>query len=551
MEEIKGQVTVRAMVIGLMCSVALTASSFFIALKSSALPWPIMFTSIVSMFILRALGKTSNKEITVMHTTMSAGAMVAGGFAFTIPAIYIVNPQAEVSLSSLVIVALHATILGLLFSSMFRRFFIEKSEMPFVMGECAAKVIKSNKDYKTTKIAIGISFGIASFIAVLRDVFGLISSSFVTGAMTKYGSKAGLNFSLMFPAVGYLIGPALALIWLLGACIGDLGFLLAGQMSGYIDQATALSLKINVGLGWMVGVGVAIIVKEIFPKIKNFYKGLRSNKENRATRVGLTVLTITIVLTALYFVFYTDMTLVALAIAAFGVWLTTVMSAQCVGQSAINPMEVFGIIVMAIVKLACPEISIVSVVFVAAIVAIASGLTGDIMNDFKSGQAFKTAPRAQVIAEAAGSVLGAVVVAVIFFVLVQAFGGSIFGSDVFPAAQSAAVAQLVGGVDKPLIFFGAVTLSLIVYIITSKFATLGLGIYLPANITLSVSVGAVICLIINFVDSRLKKKNSNSKFVKFMEDGTDLSFAAGLLAGEGVVGIVITVVQACFVILAL
>lgn len=47
------------------------------------------------------------------------------------------------------------------------------------------------------------------------------------------------------------------------------------------------------------------------------------------------------------------------------------MSSQCVGQSGINPMEVFGIFVMAIAKVAC-NLEVTQAVFVAGIVAIAA-----------------------------------------------------------------------------------------------------------------------------------------------------------------------------------
>ena len=82
----KEQFTVRAMVIGTIGSIILTASSMFVALKASSLPWPIMFVTLFSMCLLKLMGNTNVNEINVTHTAMSAGSMVAGGLAFTIPA---------------------------------------------------------------------------------------------------------------------------------------------------------------------------------------------------------------------------------------------------------------------------------------------------------------------------------------------------------------------------------------------------------------------------------------------------------------------------------
>ena len=95
------QLTIRGMVIGVIGSVVITCSSMYIALKLSSLPWPIMFVALFSMLALKALGSTNLNEINVTHTAMSAGAMVAGGLAFTIPGIWILNPEAEVSTGQL------------------------------------------------------------------------------------------------------------------------------------------------------------------------------------------------------------------------------------------------------------------------------------------------------------------------------------------------------------------------------------------------------------------------------------------------------------------
>ena len=86
------QLTARGMIIGGAGAVIITMSSMFIALKLSSLPWPIMFVALVSMFALKACGNTNLNEINVTHTAMSAGAMVAGGLAFTVPGIWMLDP---------------------------------------------------------------------------------------------------------------------------------------------------------------------------------------------------------------------------------------------------------------------------------------------------------------------------------------------------------------------------------------------------------------------------------------------------------------------------
>ena len=127
------QLTVRGMVIGVIGSVIITCSSMFIALKLSSLPWPIMFVALFSMLALKALGKTNLNEINVTHTAMSAGAMVAGGMAFTIPGIYILNPDAQVTTWQLLVIALAGVTLGLIFTALIRKYFVETKELPYAM----------------------------------------------------------------------------------------------------------------------------------------------------------------------------------------------------------------------------------------------------------------------------------------------------------------------------------------------------------------------------------------------------------------------------------
>ena len=133
------QLTVRGLIIGALGSIVLTMSSMFIALKLSSVPWPIMFVVLVSMFLLKLCGNTNLQEINVTQTAMSAGAMVAGGLAFTIPGIWMLNPEAEVSLAALLTVTLGGVILGLIFTALFRKYFIVTKELPFAMGQAAAE----------------------------------------------------------------------------------------------------------------------------------------------------------------------------------------------------------------------------------------------------------------------------------------------------------------------------------------------------------------------------------------------------------------------------
>ena len=118
------QLTVRGVVIGLLGLIVITSSSLYVALRMGALPWPTVFVTVVSFAILRRFKNSSLPEINVTHTIMSAGAMVAGGLAFTLPGIWMLNSEAVVSPISILIITLSGALLGTLFTITARKRYI-------------------------------------------------------------------------------------------------------------------------------------------------------------------------------------------------------------------------------------------------------------------------------------------------------------------------------------------------------------------------------------------------------------------------------------------
>ena len=227
----KEQFTARAIIIGVVGSIILTCSSMFVALKASSLPWPIMFVALASMFALKAMGNTNVNEINVAHTCMSAGAMVAGGLAFTIPGIFILNNDAEFSILKVMLVTVGGTVLGLIFTSLIRKHFVVEADMPYAMGQAAAEVVVVGDEGGKQTGALFGSLGIAGLWTALRDWFAAVPAMTNFGFMQKFGSMGGIWWSPMMIAVGYLIGPATIFVWFLGAVIGDFGILMGGQAS--------------------------------------------------------------------------------------------------------------------------------------------------------------------------------------------------------------------------------------------------------------------------------------------------------------------------------
>lgn len=534
----KEQFTARGMIIGAVGAAILTMSSMYVALKLGALPWPIIFVALVSMFSLKALGNTNINEINVTHTAMSAGAMTAGGVAFTIPGIYMLNPDADLSMITLFVVVLGGVALGLIFTALIRKYFIVTKELPYPMGQAAAETLIIGDEGGKKSQTLFTSLGLAGIFTFLRDgmpligLKNLVPATFMNGTLAGKGIYAGIWLSPMLIAVGFIIGPLYIGVWFLGAILGDFGIVLGGTNAGLWDAATASAIKSSLGIGLMVGTGVGIIVKGIIPKAKEIFGPMFSKDAMSGGFVNLRWAPIAMVLLAFIFTTVCGMGVVPSIITILGVWLATSMSAQIVGQTAINPMEVFGIIVLLAAK-AVSSIGQTEAFLVAAIVAVACGLAGDVMNDFKAGHILKSDPKAQWFAECIGGLIGTFVSVGVFYIILSAYGSTAFGNpEGFIAPQAGMVAAMVGGIPHMTSFLIGLVAGCVLYIINFPVMTLGLGVYLPFYLSATAFIGGALRFIVQKASPEFEKK------------GTGMIIASGLLGGEAVIGVIIALIQA-------
>jgi uncharacterized oligopeptide transporter (OPT) family protein len=205
-------------------------------------------------------------------------------------------------------------------------------------------------------------------------------------------------------------------------------------------------------------------------------------------------------------------------------------------------MEIFGIIVLLAARAVASAgawagfpITDTAAFFIAAIVAIACGLAGDVMNDFNSGYILHSDPKAQWLGECIGGIVGAFVSLGVFVVLLRAYGPRSFGGGpnaVFPAPQAGAVAAMVGGIPNLPAFLIGLAAAFILYLVNVPIMTMGLGVYLPFYLSATAFVGGVVQMLV-------------SKFApKFEKNGSGIIIASGMLGGEAVVGVVIALCQA-------
>lgn len=569
---IKGQLTARGLLIGGIGCVILTAASVYTALKMGALPWPIVFAAIISLFFLKALGHTTLNEANVTHTIMSAGSMVAGGLAFTIPGVWILTGENNVAWWQMLIVALAGTVLGLICTAFIRRQFIEEDKLEFPIGEAAAQTLIAGDSGGKTGAKLFGSMGLAGIYCALRDWLGALPAMFLSGVSVP-GVSFGIYNSPMMLAVGFLVGTGAVVAWFLGAVFANFGLIVGASSVGLWDVATGQGIVSSLGMGVMMGCGFGVIVKNILPKLPSLIKGITlsstlgssageqevsseasmyrcstskitsSATKRRLGKLSAGILAGLLAAVALVLCFALSLGPLPSIIVVLMVWVTTAMSAQSVGQTGIDPMEIFGLIVLLLVA-AVSNVPEVQLFFVAGVVAVACGLAGDVMNDFKAGQVLGTSPKAQWLGQAFGGILGAFVATAVVVILVTAYGPAAFGPEgSFIAAQASVVATMISGIPCVEAFVVGLIAGFVLHWLKLPSMLIGLGIYLPFYMSFTAFLGAMAKLVYDAICKARRKKlalsDSDNAQKEQAQNETGLVVASGLLGGESIVGVIV------------
>lgn len=546
----RGQISAAGILIGCIGCVIITASSVYTALKMGALPWPTIFTSITALVLLRAAGRTSLNEANVTQIIMSAGSMVAGGLAFTIPGVWMLGLGAELSWIEIGGVALAGTLLGLVCTALIRRRFVEESDLEYPIGTAAAETLMASRAGGATGKRLFGSMAAAGIWCALRDLAGVIPA--MIGALPIPGVAFGIYNSPMLLSVGFLVGGAAVAFWLAGGLIANFGIIVGGSAAGLWDVANAQGIVSSLGMGLMMGSGIGVVVRDILPAaFRSAHNGRRDdNRANAPARafgkLDRSVLALLVAAAALLVCLVLGLSPIACAVVVVLAFVTTIMSAQSVGQTGIDPMEIFGLIVLLVIA-ALGESDQVRLFFVAGVVAVACGLAGDVMSDFKTGKIIGTDPRAMWIGQVIGALIGCAVSVAVMCALLNAYGADAFGpGKLFVSAQASVVATMVSGIPSvPAFAFGLVA-GVALYCLGIPSMMLGLGVYLPFYMTLSASLGAAVKIAYDRVAS-IRNARANGDATTNANTGTDetsheetgIIVASGVLGGESIVGVII------------
>ncbi|HEY6547788.1 MAG TPA: oligopeptide transporter, OPT family, partial [Vicinamibacteria bacterium] len=231
------ELTPRALVVGSLLGLAFGASSVYLALRVGLTVSASVPIAVVSITLFRALsrflgGRASILENTVVQTTGSAGESIAGGVAFTLPALVLLG--FEMGFTRTMLLALCGGILGILMMVPLRRYLIvkEHGRLTYPEGTASAEVLMA-----------GETRG-ASAALVFKGLFAGMLFKLVTAVTALWpgvpklkipgyrAAEVSMDISPELLGVGYIIGYRSAAIMVGGGLLSWLVLIPAISLFG-------------------------------------------------------------------------------------------------------------------------------------------------------------------------------------------------------------------------------------------------------------------------------------------------------------------------------
>lgn len=170
---------------------------------------------------------------------------------------------------------------------------------------------------------------------------------------------------------------------------------------------------------------------------------------------------------------------------------------------------------------------------IGSIICIVAAISGDTSQDLKTGYLLGATPKKQQIGEIIGVVAAALAIGFTLNLLDSAWG---FGSDQLAAPQATLMKMVIEGImggELPwtLIFIG-VFLAIVAEILGVPVLPFAIGVYLPVQLNACIMVGGIVRLVFDRMKNEEKRKEVTNN---------GILFCSGMIAGEGLVGILLAV----------
>lgn len=560
------ELTVKGLIVGLALALLLGAANMYVGMRVGLTVSASIPAAVLSLAILRSFKRRSIKENNIAQTIASAAESLAAGVIFTIPALLpaFLGVWEDVHLVETALIALTGGLLGVLFAVPLRKALIVDRELPYPEGVACAAVLRTGHGAGGAKLLLAGALTGAIF-AFLQ--LGLSAFPTTAETATFFGDViafVGTDLSLILIGVGFLVGlriasyifagGAFAWFFVLPLLSGARGSFDVPDLAGLgaVDAASTIwDAKIRlIGAGAMFTGGLLAVWHLRGSLATAAREGLRGyGKAGEGTGdmpfkfivLGVAVLLVPLALltsSALPELYQGLFTVVFVVIAGFLLSAVAGYMAGVVGSSN-NPIS--GVTILALATTAgllklfgvTGEAGILGALFVGALIATSAAISGDTMQDLKTGHMVEATPWKQQLGQMLGVGIFAFVAPFVLVLLDRAFT---IGSQTLPAPQAGLMSAFLNGffgegVDVLMLGSGAV-LGAVAAALSIPVLPVAVGIYLPLGLSAPIFIGGVLR---HGVKRQADKRGADAEAVE--QRGTLL--ASGLIAGEAVAGIVL------------
>lgn len=570
------EMTPLSIIVGIILAIVFGAANAYLGLRVGMTVSASIPAAVLGMGVYRLCRKKDTiLESNMVQTIGSAGESLAAGAIFTMPALFLWAQEEGTKMPSIMEIALIALIgglLGICFMVPLRKALIVKEHgtLPYPEGTACAEVLLAGEKGGANASVVFLGMGIAALFKFIVDGLKVVSSA-VTVTVQKIHGEISAQVYPALVSVGYICGFKIASYMFAGGVLGWLVLIPMIYLFGADTTLFPASVSVHelweqagasgiwssyiryIGAGAVATGGIVSLIKSLPLIVRTFadaMKGLKgSGKQASELRtekdlkmsVVLIMLAILIVAIAVTPIIPIDV-IGAIVIVIFGFFFATV-SSRMVGLVGSSNNPVSG---MAIATLLATTVllkatghtgmsGMTAAIAIGSVICIVAAMAGDMSQDLKTGYILGATPVKQQYGEMIGTVVSAVTIGFVLYLLNAAWG---FGTPELSAPQATLMKMIVEGVmggNLPwtLVFIG-VFIALVVELLGIPVLPFAIGLYLPIELSSCIMIGGILRW-------ALEKKKYKSGEQKESAISNGVLCCSGMIAGEGLIGILLAV----------
>ena len=574
-DKVVPELTVFSVVLGILLAVIFGGANAYLGLRVGMTVSASIPAAVISMGVIRKiLKRDSILENNIVQTIGSAGESLAAGAIFTMPALFMWAADGLCDMPSLVeigLIALVGGLLGVLMMIPLRSALIVKEHgvLGYPEGQACAEVLMAGEEGGDKSSTVFAGLGIAAVYKFITDGMKVFPSEVDWSIPAYKGSGFGVDVLPALAGVGYICGARVSSYMFAGSTLAwfvlmPMIALFGNDLVIYPATATVGEVWANegtwglwdyfiryIGAGALATGGIISLIKSLPMIVTTFASAFKDyGKSTVGTLrteqdISIKVVIVACLAITVFMWLFPGIPvnfIGALTVLVFGFFFATV-SSRMVGMigSSNNPVSGMAIATLLIATITLKATGttgaegMIGAIAIGSVICIIAAISGDTSQDLKTGFLLGATPKKQQCGELIGVTVSAIAIGAILYLLNAAWG---FGGEELGAPQAMMMKMVIEGVmggNLPwaLVFTG-VFIALFIEILGLPVLPIAIGVYLPFHLNAGIMAGGVVRW---FVEKR--KYSSDKAKEDAVQSG--ILYTSGLIAGEGIVGILLAV----------